>query len=290
MTATNNRLGFVLMTLTSLIFALQDGISRHLAAEYNVYMVVMVRFWFFAAFALIWAHRNGGVRKVAQSKKPWLQWARGALLALEICVTVVAFTLLGLTESHAIFVCYPLLIVALSGPFLGEKIGWFRWSAVGVGFLGVLIILQPGAGVFSPLAIIPLVGAFMFALYGIMTRYAGQYDSSITSFFYNGTVGALVMTAIGVFHWEPILGTDLAWLLLLCGTGILGHWMLIKTYEIAEASAVQPFAYLQMPFAVAVGMMAFGETLRANVAIGAAIIIGAGVFALLRERRVKGAS
>jgi drug/metabolite transporter (DMT)-like permease len=285
MTASNNRLGFLLMTITSLLFALQDGISRHLAAEYNVYMIVMVRMWFFAAFALFLAHRNGGILVVARSKKPWLQWARGTLLVLEICVTVAAFTLLGLTETHAIFVCYPLIIVALSGPLLGEKIGLVRWSAVLVGFIGVLIILQPGSGVFSPLAIIPLVGAAMFALYGVMTRYVGRYDSSTTSFFYIGTVGCAVMTAIGVFHWESVAGANLAWLLLLCAMGILGHWMLIKTYEVAEASAVQPFAYLQMPFAVTVGMLAFSETLRMNVAIGAAVIIGAGMFALWRERQ-----
>lgn len=285
MSAPNNRLGFILMTLTSLVFALQDGISRHLAENYSVFVIVMVRMWFFAAFALVLAQRSGGIRKVARSKKPVLQWARSTLLVLEICVTIYAFTKLGLTESHAIFVCYPLMIVALSGPVLGEKIGWVRWSAVLVGFLGVLLIIQPGFGVFSPFAIIPLVGAAMFAVYGVMTRYAGQYDSTATSVFYVGIVGAIVMTAIGIFHWEPIAGADLRWLLVLCCTGILGHWLLIKTYEIAEASAVQPFAYLQMPFATAVGMIAFAETLRLNVAIGAAIIICAGSFALWRERR-----
>lgn len=286
MKESNNKLGFLLMSVTSLIFALQDGISRYLADEYNVFMIVMIRYWFFAAFAVYLAHRNGGIRKAAQSKHPKTQIARGILLALEICVTVAAFTLLGLTESHAIFVCFPLIIVALSGPFLGEKIGWLRWSAVLVGFMGVMIIMQPGTGVFSPLAIVPLVGATMFAVYGVMTRFVAHNDTSTTSFFYTGVVGTIVMTAIGLFFLEPIGNADLGWLLLLCLMAILGHWLLIKTYEIAEASAVQPFAYLQMPFAVMVGMLVFGEVLRTNVAIGAAIIVCAGIFVFWRERRL----
>lgn len=126
----------------------------------------------------------------------------------------------------------------------------------------------------------------MFAIYGVMTRFVAQNDSSITSFFYTGVVGAIVMTGVGVFFLEPIGNADLGWLLLLCLMAILGHWLLIKTYEIAEASAVQPFAYLQMPFAVMVGMLVFGEVLRANVAVGAAIIIAAGIFVFWRERQI----
>lgn len=280
----SNRLGILLMCLTTFVFAMQDGISRFLADEYNVYLVVMIRYWFFAAFVLFLAQRQGGVRKMARTKFPVVQIFRGVLLAAEIIVTVLAFTLLGLTETHAIFVSYPLMIAALSGPVLGEKVGWRRWAAIGAGLVGVLIILNPGAGVFSPLAAVPLLGAAMFAVYGLATRYVARGDDAMSSFFYTGVVGCVVMTAVGVFHWEPITGVNLAWMLVLCCSGVLGHWLLIKTYELAEASAVQPFAYLQLPFAAALGMMAFGETLRVNVAIGAAIVVGAGLFTLWRER------
>ena len=280
----SNRLGILLMCLTTFVFAMQDGISRFLADEYNVYLVVMIRYWFFAAFVLFLAQRQGGVRKVARTKFPVVQIFRGVLLAAEIIVTVLAFTLLGLTETHAIFVSYPLMIAALSGPVLGEKVGWRRWAAIGAGLVGVLIILNPGAGVFSPLAAVPLLGAAMFAVYGLATRYVARGDDAMSSFFYTGVVGCVVMTAVGVFHWEPITGVNLIWMLVLCCSGVLGHWLLIKTYELAEASAVQPFAYLQLPFAAALGMMAFGETLRVNVAIGAAIVVGAGLFTLWRER------
>lgn len=286
MSLQNNRLGILLMICTTFVFAMQDGISRHLAAEYNVYLVVMIRYWFFAAFVVaLSARRPGGLRKAMATKHLFLQCFRGALLALEIVVTVVAFTILGLTETHAIFICYPLMIAALSGPILGETVGWRRWSAIAVGMVGVLIILQPGAGVFSPAAAIPLVGALMFAVYGLLTRYVARDDGSAVSFFYTGTVGMIVMTAIGIWYWEPISAYNWLWMGTLCLTGVLGHWLLIKTYEQAEASAVQPFAYLQLPFAAALGMFAFGETLRTNVAIGALIVIGAGLFTLWRERQ-----
>jgi len=285
MTDTNPRLGILLMVATTLVFALQDGISRHLAGEYNVFMVVMIRYWFFGAFVIaISARRAGGVAGVARTSQPWLQIIRGLLLITEICVMVLAFVLLGLVESHAIFTSYPLLIAALSGPILGEAVGWRRWVAIGIGFVGVLLILQPGFAVFAPEAIVPLIAAFLFAIYGLLTRYAARRDSAQTSFFWTGTVGALGMSVVGVWFWEPMSATDWRWMALLCVTGVLGHWLLIKCYAVAEASSVQPFAYLQLVWASALGITVFGETLKLNVAAGAAIVVGAGLFTLWRER------
>ena len=282
----NTRLGILLMIATTFVFAAQDGISRHLASEYNVMMVVMIRYWFFAAFVIAVARRqSGSLRAAAATSQPILQAIRGTLLVVEINVMVLGFVLLGLVESHAIFACYPLLIAALSGPVLGEAVGWRRWVAIAVGFVGVLIILQPGLTVFAPAAAIPLAAALMFALYGLLTRYAARRDSTATSFFWTGTVGAIVATLIGVWFWQPMVASDWAWMAALCVTGASGHWLLIRTYEVAEASAVQPFAYLQLVFASAIGLLIFGETLELHVAVGAAIVVGAGLFTLVRARR-----
>ena len=288
MSEQNTRAGILFMVATTFIFAAQDGLSRHLAAEYNVYMVVMIRYWFFAAFVISVASRKaGGLRAAAASAVPWVQGFRALLLVAEICVMVFGFTLLGLVESHAVFACYPLLIAALSGPVLGERVGWRRWVAIGVGFLGILIILEPGFGVFQPEAVVPLIAALMFALYGLLTRYVGLRDSAATSFFWTGTVGMVAMTAVGAWFWEPMTGPDWAWMILLCITGALGHYTLIKCYELAEASAVQPFAYLQLVFASILGILVFNESVRMNVALGTALIVAAGLFTLWRERRSK---
>lgn len=285
----DTRLGIWLIVATTLIFALQDALSRHLAGEYNAMMVVMIRYWFFAAFVLTLAARQaGGLRAAAKSGMPWVQALRGTLLVVEINVMVVAMVLLGLVESHAVFACYPLLVAALSGPVLGEHVGWRRWTAIGVGFVGVVIILQPSGGVFSPLAAIPLLAATMFALYGLLTRYVARTDSAATSFFYTGTVGVVAATAIGLWFWEPMVARDWGWMGLLCLTGVAGHYTLIRCYEVAEASAVQPFAYLQLVFASTIGLVVFDETLRTNVVLGGAIVVAAGLFTLFRARKLRG--
>ncbi|MDA8747271.1 DMT family transporter [Litoreibacter sp.] len=277
--------GIWLMILTMLIFAMQDGISRHLADEYNVIMVVMVRYWFFAAFVLtVSAKRAGSIANAARTKQPILQSFRGLLLAAEVCVMVLAFTLLGLIESLAIFASYPLMVAALSGPILGEKVGPLRWIAIGLGTIGVLIMLKPGAGVFSPYALVAVTSSLMFALYSLLTRYAARKDSAATSFFWTGIVGAIGMTLVGIWYWENMTAPDWGWMLILCITGAKGHYLLIRVYELAEASAVQPFAYLQLVFASVIGVTVFHETIEPNVALGAAIVISAGLFTLWRTK------
>lgn len=282
--------GIWLMVATTVIFALQDGVSRHLGGHYNIVMVVMIRYWFFAAFVTVVAARQpGGLGNAVRAHFPLLQIARGLLLAFEVCVVVLGFVLLGLVESHAVFTSYPLLVAALSGPVLGEKVGWRRWTAIGIGFVGVLVILKPGLSVFAPEALVPLLAAFMFALYALLTRYVARADSAAVSFFWTGAVGAVALTPFGLWLWEPMAPGDWGWMAAYCMMGALGHWLLIKAYETAEASAVQPFAYLQLVFAAAIGLLVFDETLRPNVAVGAVLVVCAGLFTLWRQRiREKG--
>lgn len=281
----NTRLGILVMIASTFVLSLQDGVSRHLASEYNVLMIVMLRYWFFATFVIAIAIRQaGGLRKAATTQQPILQIARGVLLAAEVCVGILAFTYLGLVDSLAIFICYPLIVAALSGPVLGETVGWRRWAAIGVGFIGVMIILKPGMGVFDLASILPLLSAVMFAAYALMTRFAARQDSTATSFFWTGTVGCVFMTAIAIWMWEPMIPTDWMWMGVLCITGAIGHWLLIKCYELAEASAVQPFAYFHLVFGTIVGVSVFGEVVELNVALGAVIVVAAGLFTFWRER------
>ena len=282
----NTRAGISLMIAATFVFAMQDGISRHLASEYNVLMVVMIRYWFFAAFVMAIASRAaGGLRVATKTRQPILQIGRGVLLAGEVCVAITAITYLGLVDSLAIFICYPLLVAALSRPILGEQVGWRRWAAIGVGFVGVLIILKPGFGVFEPAAILALISAVMFALYALLTRYAARQDSTATSFFWTGTVGAVFMSVVGAWSWETMISSDWVWMVILCVSGAFGHWLLIRCYEMAEASAVQPFAYFHLVFGSMVGVLVFGEVIALNVSLGAAIVVSAGLFTFWRERQ-----
>lgn len=274
------------MAVTMLIFAVQDGISQYLAREYNVFFIVMVRYWFFALFVVILCSKQpGGLRKAISTKQPFLQVFRGALLALEVIVMITSFTLLGLIESHAIFSIYPLLVAALSGPVLKEFVGWKRWSAIFIGFIGVMIILKPSNNVFSLEAIIPLVAALMFALYSLLTRYAARRDTSMTSFFWTGIIGAVVMSIVGSGYWIALKPVDWAWLGLLCILACLAHYLLIKCYELSEASSLQPFAYLQLLFATIIGLWIFSEKLEVHVIMGALLVVLSGLFAIWRERQ-----
>ena len=274
------------MAVTMLIFAVQDGISQYLAREYNVFFIVMVRYWFFALFVVILCSKQpGGLRKAISTKQPFLQVFRGALLALEVIVMITSFTLLGLIESHAIFSIYPLLVAALSGPVLKEFVGWKRWSAIFIGFTGVMIILKPSNNVFSLEAIIPLIAALMFALYSLLTRYAARQDTSMTSFFWTGIIGAVVMSVVGSGYWITLKPIDWAWLGLLCILACLAHYLLIKCYEVSEASSLQPFAYLQLLFATIIGLWIFSEKLGTHVVMGALLVVLSGLFAIWRERQ-----
>lgn len=287
MTNQTPALGIWLMVAATFIFAMQDGISRHLAGTYNVFMIVMIRYWVFAAFVLMLAARKGRLTSVLRSARPRLQFFRGALLAFEILIMVTAFVRMGLVDAPAIFAAYPLLITALSGPVLGEHIGWRRWASVAVGFIGVMIIIQPGSGVFSLNAVFPIAAAFCFALYGLLNRYVARFDSADVTFVYTGIAGAVVTTLIGVWYWQAMLPTDWLWMGLLCVTSISSHYLLIKAYELSEASAIQPFAYLQLPFSAILGLFVFGDVIRNNVVIGAAVVVAAGVFTFLRARQVR---
>ena len=247
-------------------------------------MVVMIRFWFLAAFTIALSSRQtGGVAQVAKTHYLWIQIARGLLLVIQICMMSLAFVKLGLIEAHAVGTIYPLIISALSGPILGERMGWRRWLAVGVGFGGMLVILQPGIGVFSPWALLPAGGAFLFALYAILTRYVSDRDTSSTSFLYTGIVGALGMTAVGFFFWHPMAPGDWALMLVLCIFSAAGHWCLIRAYSLAEAAAIQPFAYLQLVWIAVLGVTLFEEVLAPNVMLGAALVVSAGLFTLWRQ-------
>ena len=282
----NPRLGIILMIATMIVFSIQDGLSRYLAESYNVISVVMIRYMFFMLFVMAYsALLPGGIIGVATSRQTGLQIARGILMVAQICVAVLSFSTVGLVNFHAVFASYPLMVMALSVPILGEAVGWRRWLAVSVGFIGVLIILRPGSAMFNSASILPVIAAFMMAIYGVMTRYAARQDAAQTSFFWTAIAGGVAMLVIGPFFWQPPQGHDWWWMGLLCLTGTGGHFLLIKALDSTNASTIQPFAYLQLVFASTIGILVFGDSLDPMLIVGSAVIVSSGLFALQRERK-----
>lgn len=282
----DERRGIWLILGVSMIFGLQDGISRHLGAVIPPVVVVMLRYWFLILFVTLLAARSqGGLRAAIHSRRPILQGFRGLLLALEVVVILEAFIRLGLVETHAVFSAYPLLVVLLSIILLGEKVGWRRSLAVAVGFIGVLIILRPGTGMFSPAMLLGLLSAFMFALYSVLTRLVSRVDSPMTSFFWMGATGFVALTLIGLPQWQPLPMRDWGWMALLCVSGAVGHGLMIRAYSLSEASALQPFTYTQLLWIVLIGMLVFNETVEPAIWLGGTIVVSAGLFTIFRTRK-----
>ncbi len=282
MSPRNKGITFVLMAIT--IFAIQDGISKHLGALYPPIFVAMIRCWAFATFVLILARKSsGGFAGVAASRKPFLQVARGVLLAAQIVVAITSFATVGLAQAQAIFQSTPLLVTLLSVPLLGEQVGWRRWLAITAGFIGVLLIINPGTGAFDAGVMLPLSGSLMFALYAIATRLVSRADTAMTSFFYTGIAGAVAMTIIGTFYWTTLAPFDWVWMTVLCTTGIAGHYCLIRAYDLMDAVTVQPLMYIQLVFACIMGVALFDETLSLHMIAGSCIVVGAGLFTVWRE-------
>ena len=280
----NVLLGIGLMVVTTFMFSTMDGVSRYLAENNNVFTLVTMRYWFIAiVIAITCLFVKDSFQKVLYTKQPFTQFSRGLILSLNNCLVVYTFTLLGLVETHAIIACYPLIVAGLSVPFLGEKFGWRRWTAIFVGFVGVIIILRPTTNVISEGAIYALVGAIMFAVYLILTRYVSRIDKAITSFFWAGIGGSVTMTIISFFIWENILKEDFLWLLIMCVLSASSHFMMVKTLQVAEASVIQPFSYLQLVFGSIIGVTIFSESIDLMIVVGVTIVIGAGLFTAWRE-------
>ncbi len=285
MSSKNLKLGILLMILATLIFATQDGVSRFLAEKYNVITTIIIRFWFLTACIIVCFLISRKSRGLLKTDQPVLQIVRSTILILEIFVTVYSFTVVGLVTTSAIFSCYPLLVALFSVLFLQETISTTKLMTIIIGFSGILIIIQPGTTIFHTSSIIPLIGAILFALYGVLTRKVSLKDNSYTSFIWTGLTGGFLVTFLFPFFWAPIIGLDIIWMAILSVLGITGHFLLIKAFEVAEASSIQPFAFFHFVFAAIIGLVIFSEQITSSILIGSIIVIGSGVFYYSMEKK-----
>ncbi len=238
-------------------FAGQDTISKYLSAGYPAVEVAWFRYTFsVVAIALVlpWLQPATAVR----SQRPKLQVVRGVLLYSSTVLFVIAVYYVPLTTATAIGFISPLFLTALSIPFLGEKVGPRRWAAIGVGFIGVLIVVRPGFSGFQWSFLIPtVIGA---------------------------TLGALPMP----FIWVTPTLFDFSMMVLMGIGGTLSHLCLVYAFAMAKASTLAPYAYTQLIWVTALGYVFFGDVPDAPTLLGAAVIVASGLYVFYRERRVKG--
>jgi drug/metabolite transporter (DMT)-like permease len=247
--------------------------------------ILAIRFWIFLGFAAAMAGPRN-VPTLLRSTLPWHQLARSLIIVVEVGVFVVSFRYLPLADVHAITGIAPLLVTALAVPMLGERVGIRRWTAVAVGFLGLLVILRPGFGAADPYLLIPLAGAFLWALYQILTRMV-SHDPPATSMLYMAGVGAVVMSLIAPFVWTPPTLVDWGWLAALGMIGSFGHYLFIRAFQAAPASVLQPFHYTALIWATLWGWTWFGDLPDAWTVLGGAVIAASGIYAILRGEKVR---
>ena len=278
--------GIVLMLLAVFIFASQDGITKTLIGQYSAPQILLVRFAAFAVFVTVWVARRGGGKKAAATRRPVLQVVRCLLIAVEIGLFAWIVHYMPLADVHALFSSAPLMITALAVPILGEVVGIRRWTAVGVGFIGVLIILRPGVTAVQPVAMLVLLGALMFSLYVVLTMLVSRSDSSETSLFYMAWVGLVFSAAVGPFYWTWPDAEGWFWLMALACTSITGHVLFVMALKEAPAAVLQPYQYTILVWAAIFGFVFFGDIPDLPTVIGASVIVASGLYTLYREQIV----
>jgi drug/metabolite transporter (DMT)-like permease len=225
------------------------------------------------------------------SARPGLQIARSTLLLGSTALNFFAIKYLQLDQALTITFSTPFLVAALAGPALGEWVGPRRWAAIGIGFLGVLVVTRPGFSAIHPAAALSAGGALCYALYALATRILARTDSNETTLFYSNLVGFVAMLPIVGFVWTPP-DSLLTGLLMLAAGGLasLGHYLLICAHRLAPASVLSPFIYTQLLWVVILGYLVFDHVPNTWTMAGAAMVIGSGLYLLYRERRVGTAS
>ena len=275
---TSSKKGIITLIIATFFLALMDGMSRYMAELYDVLNINMFRFWIIGSFVLLVSLRGRGVlRSILKTKQPVAQISRGLLFISSLLMAIYSYTQVGLIVTHALMAVFPLLTVLLSGLFLEEKITRIKIVAVGVGFIGVTIIINPINLEFSFVSVLPLISAVTFAIYAVLTRKVASTDNTETSFFWVSLVSAIAITIPSPLFYKPIQFSDLYFLVLLCTFSLVGHFLLTNAYRHAEASVLQPFSYFHLFFASIVGIIFFQDPLTISTVAGGGLIVFGGI-------------
>lgn len=272
------------MCMAFICFAALDATAKTLAMEVDSLQVVWARFVTHGILVAAVLLPRKGTRVLATSHLK-LQIVRSLLLFLSTLFNFIALIYLPLATTASIFFTVPLLVAALSVPMLKETVGWRRWTAILVGLAGVLVIVRPGVGDIHWAIGLSLCNTVTVALYQITTRTVAAKDHSDTTSFYSPLVGILILLPVLPFVWSELQST-LTWVLLsLTGVfGGVGHWLLIIAHRYAPASLLAPFSYTHILWMTAAGYLVFGDIPDIWTAVGAAIVIGSGLYVFHREQ------
>jgi drug/metabolite transporter (DMT)-like permease len=283
--AENTTTGILLMVGAIATFTIIDACAKYLVGAVPPMMVVFARYGLSLLYVVGLMWWTGSL--TFKSRHPWLQILRGLLLFAATLMNFMALQYLRLDQTSAIFFSNPLWVCALSPFLLGERIGPRRWVAVIIGFMGVLLIIRPGADHFHWAMMLSVTVAIAASLYQIITRKIGGRDPALVSLLLPSMVGTALAMPLGVANWYvPAWG--LVGLMLLMGfAGGLGHHLLIKAHTLAPAPTLAPFVYTQIIWMIIVGFVVFGDVPDIYTLIGASIVVSSGLYVYYREQAAK---
>ncbi len=287
-TASPVRLGVLLMLVGMFLFALNDTLGKYMVATYSVGMLMLVRSLGGLAIITPQIVKEGGLSVIASTFRPKLM-GRSLLSAVESILFYWAVVYLPVADVVTFYMAVPIFTTAMAALFLGEDVRWRRWTAVGIGFIGVVIALNPTGEVMSPGTIIALIGTLAFATLMIVTRQMKQERdiSLITGQTLMGIVLGVITLPLPamfpqieimprLFGWEQAPWRDLALLALLGVIATIAHMMVNRSLKLAPASVVVPYQYVTIIWAAILGYLVFGHVPSLHMAVGCAIIIAAG--------------
>ena len=275
-------LGIVFMCLAASFFPAMNGLAKLMSQSYSSEQVVWARTLSHLIFVLALFMPKAGWA-IVKTQRPGVQFIRSCLLISSTFLFFSAIKFVPIAQAASISFTAPLIVVILAGPMLGEKITLSRVLAVVTGFVGVLVVIRPGAAVFQWASLLIVGSAGCFAVYQVLTRRVAGIDSPGTSVVYSALVGSVLMSAIVPFSWKtPDSWNDVMLLASLGVLGGLGHYCVARAMTYAPANFLSPFQYWQMVGSVAVGYYLFAEVPDAFTWMGAALIIAAGVYVGVR--------
>lgn len=279
--------GIALMCLALVCFCALDTTAKWLNHHIPTLEVLWARYASHFVLSLVFVN-PWTTPGLLSTQRPGLQIFRSIVLVASSIFNFTALRYLQLDQTSAIMFTTPLFVALAAGPMLGEWIGPRRWAAILFGFAGVLLVTRPGAGGIHPAAILSLLGAICYALYNITTRILASYDSTSTTVFYSALVGLVISSVPMPWIWtmpvEPLVISAMIWTGAL---GWIGHLFLIMAHRRAPAAILAPFIYTQIVWMIIAGYLVFGDVPNHWTLAGVAVVVGAGLYLLYRERQQK---
>jgi drug/metabolite transporter (DMT)-like permease len=281
----DNLRGIILMLLSMAVLSVMDAIMKELTAHYPSLQIAALRGLVSLPFVIAWILWQGrGFATLFKIRWGW-HVARGVLAVLMLATFIYAISEMPLSEAYTLFFISPLLITALSVPFLGETVGWRRWAAVLVGFAGVLIVMRPGFVAVNLATIAVLVGAICYAVNAITVRILGRTDSTAAMSFWFMAFLAIGAGLLAIPEWQPVRAADAGWLIGMGISGALGQVLITEAFRCAPVSVIAPFEYSTLLWGVLLDIAIWGVLPGPIVFVGAAVIVGSGLYLIHRERR-----